>query len=326
MIRDPFKAGAIGSVIIVGVLAAVIGIPQLMLRSETSVYSADFTNAAGLASGDAVDVAGVPAGKVTDVALSGNQVRVTFRLTNGQKLGTASTAAIKLATILGTRYLSVHPSGQGALRAGAVIPAQRTTNPISLTDLGTQVGNDTSKLNMSDITRLVSTLGKDLPKNPALVKGALAGVTSATGLLSQDNAKFDQLLKSTRTVTSGLLNQQKDLVTLLGDGQLVLSTLTERRSAIASLINDLDSMSAQLTRFLSDNKTELDSVLSEVSTLTGALREDEDDLSTAIRRLGPGTVGLANATGNGPWGDVEGPAGPIPDNLLCLSGLVSGCS
>ena len=44
-----------------------------------------------------------------------------------------------------------------------------------------------------------------------------------------------------------------------------------------------------------------------------------------IAKLAPAGKSLANATGNGSWGDVSGPAGPLPDNLLCVAGLVEGC-
>lgn len=325
MRRNPMTAGLVTMVVMVLALAGVLIVPKLLFQARTDAYAADFSNAAGLQSGDPVDVAGVPAGEVTSVSLSGGHVRIAFRLDRHQPLGTTTTAAIKLATVLGTRYLAVQPSGPGALPGGATIPVQRTTSPYSLTEVGTQAGDMASQLNAKELQKLVTTMQQDMPSNPGLIKGTLKGVTSATGLLTQDNAQFDQLLKSTQSVTSGLLSQQQDLVTLLGDGQLVMKTLTDRRATIAELINDLDAMSAQLTHFLASNKPELDSVLSKISTLTGRLRTDEQDLSVTLTQLAPGTKGLANATGNGPWGDVEGGFGPIPDNLVCLAGLISGC-
>jgi virulence factor Mce-like protein len=325
MTRNPLTAGLAGMGAIAVVLAVALVVPKLTFQAQTNAYGADFTNASGLQAGDPVDVAGVPAGQVTAVTLSGGHVHVAFRLDRHQPLGAASSAAIKLATILGTRYLAVQPAGPGALEPGATIPERRTTAAYSLTDIGTQAGADTSQLNMSDLKQLINVMRQDMPGDPALIKGALTGVTSATGLLSQDNAQFDQLLRSTQSVTSGLISQQQDLVTLLGDGQLVLSTLTERRATIAALINDLDTLASQLSGFLADNKTALGSVLSQVNILTSRLREDERPLSATLTQLGPGTRGLVNATGNGPWGDVAGPAGPIPDNLLCLAGLLTGC-
>ena len=62
-----------------------------------------------------------------------------------------------------------------------------------------------------------------------------------------------------------------------------------------------------------------------VVAITAALRRDERAIGETIAKLAPAGKSLANATGNGSWGDVSGPAGPLPDNLLCVAGLVEGC-
>ena len=76
---------------------------------------AEFAQAAGISSGDAVNVAGVQVGTVTKTALAGKLVRVDMQVDDTVDLGPSSRAAIKLTTLLGSRYIDLRPAGKGTL-------------------------------------------------------------------------------------------------------------------------------------------------------------------------------------------------------------------
>ncbi|PXY30036.1 mammalian cell entry protein [Prauserella coralliicola] len=321
--RGPAFGGAVAALALAVLVGAAILVPRLTFQASTDAYTAEFANAAGLTEGDQVHVAGVPAGRVTGVELAGDRVRVRFRLDNGQPLGETTTAAVKLATVLGTRYLAVRPGGSGTLADGT-IPLHRTQVPYSLDALGTDAMRTTEELDTGRLRTMIATL-QDKAPNGELLGQALGGVSRATEIVGDRNGQFRDLLGGVRTLTTELLDQRETLVTMLGDAELVAQTLNSRRAVIRQLITDVDTLTTALDELLRENEPLLGPLLNDLHTVTDTLARGDAAISEVLRLLGPGSRYLANATGNGPWGEVAGPAGPIPDNLLCLAGLLEGC-
>lgn len=323
--RNPIRTGVIGLIVLVVVLAVVAGVPQAYFLLRTRPYTVEFANAAGLTAQAKVHVAGVPAGRITGVQLAGNRVRVSFRLDRGQPLGTSTSAAVKIATVMGTRYLSVQPSGPGELPSGALIPEGRTSVPYDLGEISNHAQQTSSRLDVGALHQMMATMHDVAPRDPGLIGQTLQGVSGASQLVGRHKQQLEQMLRSAQSVTSELVQQRQTLVNVLGDTNLVLQTLNDRRQTIHQLVTDVDALTAQLDGFLKQNGEQVGTMLSDLHQLSDSLVRDEKALSDTITQLGPAGKGLSNATGNGTWGDVAGPAGPIPDNLLCTTGLVKGC-
>lgn len=317
--------GIAGGLVLVLIVALAIVVPELALVARTREYGAQFANASGLRADDPVYVAGVPSGVVTSVELAGDRVAVRFRLDSDRALGDTTTASIKLATILGRRYLSVEPAGTGELPAGAVLPLDRTSVPFILDDLGRQATETTGELDLATIRQALDTVADTMPQDPELLGGALDGVAAVSQLVTDHNGQIAELLTGAKTLTAALLDQRETLVALLGDADLVMSALAERRETIRALLDDVSALTALADGFLQRNSPALDSLLTSAHALTDTLSQNEQALGQAIEQLGPTSRYLANISGNGNWGDVAAPAGPIPDNLLCAAGLLVGC-
>ncbi|PRX45416.1 phospholipid/cholesterol/gamma-HCH transport system substrate-binding protein [Prauserella shujinwangii] len=322
--RGPLVDGALGALVLLVVVAVAVAAPRVSFLASTRAYTAEFANAAGLREGDQVYVAGVPAGRVTAVELAGDRVRVGFRLDGGQPLGERTSAAVKLATVLGTRHLSVRPAGPGELADGATIPLARTAVPYSLGELGADAAATTAELDLPTLRRMIGTLRRSAPDGD-LLGSALTGISRATEVVGERGGQFRALLRGVRTLTTSLLDQRETLVALLGDARLVADVLHSRRDTVRTLLTDVNTLTTALDELLRENEPLLDPLLSDLHAVTATLSRTERELSETLRLLGPGSRYLANATGNGPWGDVAGPAGPLPDNLLCVVKLLEGC-
>jgi phospholipid/cholesterol/gamma-HCH transport system substrate-binding protein len=323
--RRAYLIGVIGSAVLVLVVAAAVVLPRVYFTARTHDYVGEFANAAGLAVDDQVTVAGVPAGRVTEIELAGDRVRVGFRLDRDQPLGSATTASVKLATILGKRYLSVDPAGPGELAPGEVIPLARTSVPYGLDELADDASRTAGELDIPTLQRMLGAMRTGMPSDPRLVGQALAGVSDATRAVTERGDQLQRLLTGTKEVTSSLLEQQRTLITLLGDADIVLRTLVARRDTVRKLINDVHQLTGQLNQFLRDKGALLGPTLANLRIISDSLAKNDKVLSDTLTQLAPASRYLANATGNGSWGDVSGPVGPIPDNLLCVVSLLKGC-
>ncbi|WP_243770264.1 MCE family protein [Amycolatopsis acidicola] len=323
--KNPLRTGALAAAVALVLVAAAVLAPNAWFKARTDDFHAQLANASGLQQDDPVYVAGVPAGRVTGIGLAGDRVDVAFRLDSGVGLGSTSRAEVKLMTVLGRRYLAVEPSGPGRMRAGDTIPLERTSVPYLLDDLGRQAEQTTQDLDLGRLRQMMQTLVQTVPDDPAQLGQALDGVTAVTGMISGNSGQITQLLDGTQQLTDTLLAQQNTLVSLLGNADLVLKTLMDRRTAITQLIDDVSALTTTASQLLHDDGPQLDSLLDQLHGITGTLTANSQNLGAAIDKLAPTARYLANATGNGDWADVSGPAGPLPDNVLCLAGLAKGC-
>lgn len=323
--RDPRTLAIVGSITIAVVIAASLLLPQAIFYAKTTTFSAEFENAAGLQTGDPVYIAGVPSGRVTTIELAGDRALVGFRMDTQRELGADTTAGVKIQTVLGKRYLDLVSRGGGELDPDRPIPMDRTSVPFSLDDLSRAAAEATEEIDLDALRALMDTLEHDSP-DPRLTGEALEGIARATKVFNNHSAKFKETIRGAQQVTKSLLEQSDTLVRLLGDADLIATTLAKRREAIGAMITDVTNLSKQLASFLDENRPVIESMLGRLDSITATLKKTQKDFNATLKQFAPASRYIANNFGHGPWGDVVGPAAIVPDNVLCVAGLVNGCS
>ncbi|SDH11808.1 phospholipid/cholesterol/gamma-HCH transport system substrate-binding protein [Rhodococcus triatomae] len=324
-VRHPVRAGVVCVVVAFGIVLAALAVPRATLVLRTHDYHATVANATGLQPGDTVNVAGVPSGTVSSLSVHGNTVDVTFRLARGVRLGDHSTADIKIVTLLGRRSLDVTPRGPGALEPGGHIPLARTTVPFTLDEISREGAATAEDVDLDRMRGMIDTLAEVTPRDPELVGDALTGISEVGAMITRNSERVQQVLDAARVTTRALADQQDVLVTLLGNADLVLATVNERRAVLTSLIADVEQLSTAARRFLVDNQVSNDAVLRQLHEVTATLRENETVLTDLLENFAPSVRYVTNATGNGNWLDLNSPSTLIGDNWLCKVQLVRGC-
>lgn len=323
--RSPLVLGGIGVVVIAVLLAGAVLVPQVLFAARTTSFTAQFANAAGLADDAQVSVAGVPAGRVTKVRLAGDHVEVDFSLDKAQPLGDQTTAAIKLQTVLGRRFLAISPAGSRSLPTGGSIPIARTTVPYDIGTLARVASDKVTALDSAKLQQMITTLAAVVPTDPKLVGGALDGVAGVSRLLAERNGQFQKVLTGAKTVSDLLVGQQASIAALLDNGNVVAQFLVDKRDAIHSLLVDVQALTRSVNALLRDSKAEIGPLIDRLQKVSGLLKDNEKAINDLLVTATPTVRYLANATGNGPWVDLSGPALVLPDNVLCLAGLAQGC-
>ncbi|MFE5875080.1 MCE family protein [Rhodococcus sp. NPDC056506] len=324
-VKNPVRNGIICILVGVGVVLAALVVPQLILKVMTNEYHAVFANATGLTRDDPVNVAGVPSGVVTSLAVSGNSVDVTFRLDDGVTLGEDSRADIKISTLLGRRSLDITPNGSRSLPAGSTIPITNTSVPFTLDDLGRSAQSTSENLDLQQLRNMLTVVSDNSPNDPELIRRSLEGIDALSGVVNDNDNALRSLLTGAQQTTTTLIEQKDTLQTLLGNADLVMATIADRRDVLNALVQDLNQLSTTIAQFLGDNQALVDSVMGDIHEVTGVLSENEQSLTTLLDNFAPSVRYVTNATGNGNWLDLNSPSTLIPDNWLCVVGLVQGC-
>jgi phospholipid/cholesterol/gamma-HCH transport system substrate-binding protein len=323
--RNPLALGAVGTLAIVAVLAAVVLLPRVSLFASTRSYSASFAQAAGLSSGDEVRVAGIPEGTVTGVHLDRNVIRVDFTVPKSVQLGSETTASIEVATLLGTKYVELTPAGSGSLSTSTPIPLRRTKVPFDLADVTNGLSSTVGGLDIPTLRSALKTVSTTFAHTPSVTHRLLRGIAGISNVVSARHAQLEELLVSTRDVTTTLAAQRDTLDSLFADADEVLATLHARRAVIHELLVDATRLGDELARLIDHNKATLGPLLDRLHVVTSLLRKDDHVLARSIDLLAPASRGLVNATGDGPYIDINLPYLLLPDNVLCGFSIATGC-
>ncbi|HWA65784.1 MAG TPA: MCE family protein [Mycobacteriales bacterium] len=324
--RNRLVVGAIGTLALVGVLAAVILLPKVSLFSASRTYSADFAEAAGLSTGDDVRVAGIPQGTVTGVHLDSAVIRVDFTLPKSVHLGADTSASIEVATLLGTKYVEITPAGGGTLDPSTTIPVSRTQVPFDLADVTNGLSATVSGLDIPTLRKALATVSTTFAHTPTVTRRLLHGLAGISNVVVSRQSQLQDLVRSTRSVTATLVSQRSDLDQLFLDADQVLATLHARRAIIHELLVDSSRLGRELARLVAHNAATLGPLLTRLHVVTTLLRNDDHVLGHAVDLLAPASRGLVNASGDGPYLDINLPYLLLPDNVLCGFSIAKDCS
>jgi phospholipid/cholesterol/gamma-HCH transport system substrate-binding protein len=308
--------GIIGVVVtgVMGLVVAAISFIPFGQRDVTAIVE----HSAGLRVGEEVQVAGVGSGEVRGIHLDGHQVRVDFTLDRDVHLGSTTTASIKVATLLGSHFLEVKPSGSGDLKDDT-IPLSRTTVPFNLQDVVEGSTKALDELDGTTMSQSFQVLADALRDTPADARAAIAGVSHLSSVAARRTDQLAALLSASRQVTGDLARNSAEIIDLLRQSNLVLRELTKRREVIHEMLVDARRLAREVSGVLADNKKQLDPLMKDFSAALANLRKQEKKITASIDGLGTMSRYFANAAGNGPWIDLHIPVG-LPDNLTCGQG------
>lgn len=318
--RDPFKLGVIA--IVIGLLLAVGLVVVSNLSFGKKTYTAMLAQSAGLKAKEDVQIAGVLVGQVKSVSLSGSQVKVTFTVDSGVHLGALTTADVKVATLLGTHLLMVTPQGSGSL-PNDTIPLAQTSVPFNLQDVLNQGTQTLQQIDAKQLATLLNTMTNELSPSTKDVTPALQGVVQLSTMVANRSDQIGQLLAAAKSVTSQLSGSSGDLVALMKQANLVLAEVTSRRQAIHDLLTEVSQLATNVNGIIGDTKADTGPALAALNGTLAQLRSQDAQLRKVLDVMAPAARYLANATGNGPYLDLNSYGSPLtPDD--CAGSILPG--
>ncbi|GAA4000808.1 MCE family protein [Allokutzneria multivorans] len=301
--RNPVTLGASGLLVIVlGLLAAFFADDLPIIGGGTS-YRAHFSEAGGLRDGDEVRVAGVKVGKVTGVELEGDHVLVSFRVSDTW-VGDRTSAAIKIKTLLGQKFLSLDPQGEQEQRPGQAIPRERTIAPYDVTEAFTGLATTITEIDTEQLAKSFRVVSDTFRDTPGEVRGALDGLSALSRTISTRDQQLATLLRNTNQISKTVSDRNAEFEKLLGDGNKLLEEIRKRRDAIKNLLTGTQKLAGELKGLVADNKAQLRPALEQLERVTTMLDRNQESLSKSIQLMAPFVRVFANTLGNGRWFDT----------------------
>ncbi|MFF3171703.1 MCE family protein [Streptomyces sp. NPDC057900] len=300
--RNPVAIGIAGLLVLALIGFGAYRADSLPFIGGGTTYTADFTESAGLGSGDEVRIAGVKVGEVTGVSLDGDKVKVSFRVKDAW-IGNSSTVGIAIKTLLGDKYLAVDPLGTGPQDPDRRIAASRTTSPYDVTQAFNGLGETIGEIDTKQLAKSFETISATFKDSPPDVKSAADGLSALSRTVSQRDAQLATLLKGSKQLTKTLAHKKSSFETLLEDGNLLLGEIQARRDSIHLLLTGTQDLGIQLTGLVADNNKQLKPTLESLGRVTAVLVKNRKSLDKVLSLTGSYNRLVGNTLGNGRWLD-----------------------
>ncbi|MGH3567474.1 MAG: MCE family protein [Pseudonocardia sp.] len=298
--RSPVPIAITGLLVILLVTVLAFNGPAIFGSGTT--YQAEFSEAAGLQSGDLVTIAGVEAGRVDAVELAGDRVLVTFTLDDAW-IGDRTSASIEIKTLLGAKFLALDPQGDAELDPGQPIPLARTASPFDVVEAVNGLSGTIEALDTGRLATSLTTLADTFRDTPTEVRGALDGLSRLSTTIASRDEEIRRLLAGTRNLSDVLADRGADVEQLLADGNLLLAEIQRRKDAISELLRGTRDLSAQLRGLVADNREQLRPTLESLDRVAALLERNKNDLEKALKLQAVFTRLFTNTVGNGRWFD-----------------------
>lgn len=284
----------VGSILAIVVTFRIADLPFL----AGNTYSADFTEAGGLKSGDPVEVAGVVVGKVKDLSLDGDSVRVTFTVKD-LHLGAETSARIKTGSLLGARFLELTPAGGGDLNQ--TIPTARTQAPYNLSSELIGIAGHTREIDLKSVAQALRTFSDAIQPSTSQIGPAMSAVTDLSRIVGSRDAELRQLFSRADAVTGVFQRRTQQITSLMLEGQQLFEELIVRKVAIEELFHSASVVADQVSALVRENGHSLNPALTQLERTLDVLVKNKDNIRVAIQRVASFITPLGEGVASGPW-------------------------
>ena len=293
------RAGFIG--VVLAILVIAVGLqPERLFSYATSLqYQAKFSEAGGIFVGNDVTLSGIKVGSVTGVSLDDGDALVDFTIDSKYPLGSETSAHIRTGSLLGQRVLSLESAGSGKLDRTEPIPASRTSSPYSLSDAVGELTTNTAGTDTEQLNQSLDTLSTTLDQIAPQLGPTFDGLSRLSRSLNSRDETLGQLLKSASDVTGILSERSQQVNALILNADDLLGVLVERRQAIVNLLANTSAVSKQLVGLVADNEKELAPTLERLNRVNVVLEKNRDNLAKALPGAAKYQTTLAEAVSSG---------------------------
>jgi phospholipid/cholesterol/gamma-HCH transport system substrate-binding protein len=304
-----FVAGCLAFTVYLAFTIGNIQISHLFGRN-TYQLSATFDDVTGLLPNDNVKVAGVVVGKVTGIKVDDGRARVTFQVRNATRLPIDTSAAIRWRNLLGQRYVYLYPgTASTTMQGGGHIATTRSV--VDLGELFNRLGPIVQAIDPSKVNTFLDSITAALDGNETKLRQTLDDLATLTaGLATRDDA-ITRLIGNLDTVAGTITQRDAEIRTVLDNLVALSTTFSQNTNVLDSAVTDLGDFSNNLDVLLANNRTQIDRILANLTTLSKTIQAKLPQIDSTLVNLPATATRLFNASRYGEWLNQTIPCGVV---------------
>ena len=229
------KLGAFSLVLLLFTAIIIVVFGQMRF-DRTNSYSAIFTNASGLRSGQFVRASGVEVGKVKDVKLvdGGSKAQVDFDVDRSLELFDETTASIRYLNLIGDRYLELKRGDSNKkLPAGGTIPVERTEPALDLDALIGGFRPLFQSLDPDKVNTIAQSIVTVFQGQGGTINDILDQTASLTSALADRDQAIGEVINNLNTVLDTTVKHQQQFDDTVKNFETLITGLKNRADPIA---------------------------------------------------------------------------------------------
>jgi phospholipid/cholesterol/gamma-HCH transport system substrate-binding protein len=263
------RLGAFSAVLLTFTAIIFIVFGQFRFNSTDS-YSAIFSNASGLRSGQFVRAAGVEIGKVKDVKLidGGQRAQVDFSVQQNLQLYDQSTAAIRYSDLIGNRFLELkRGDSDKRLPPGSTIPIERTDPALDLDALVGGFRPLFRSLDPQKVNNIATSLITIFQGQGGTINDILDQTAALTASLADRDQAIGDVIKNLNVVLDTTVKHQKQLDDTVKNFETLITGLKNQADPIATSTANISNVAGTLADLLADNRPLLKDTIAELDAI-----------------------------------------------------------
>lgn len=271
----------VGGIVTVARLANDIG------RTNVVGY---FANSTGIYNGDDVVILGVPVGKVEKIEPLPDRVKITFWYEDKYKVPADAKAVVLSPSLVTPRSIQLTPAytGGAMMRAGAVIPQERTAVPVEWDDFRqqleklTQVLQPTTAGGTSTLGAFINTAADNLRGQGPDIRDTIIKLSQAISALGDHSDDLFTTVKNLSILVSALHDSGDLLQHLNQNLAAVTNLLADDPHAVGNAVRDLHDVVDDVRNFVADNQESLGTTSDKLASVTQAVNDSLDDVKQLL--------------------------------------------
>jgi phospholipid/cholesterol/gamma-HCH transport system substrate-binding protein len=302
---SPMVAGLIAGAIfavIVGIMAK-INLDFAAPWTKTHTLTMQVVDADGIGVSSDVRIAGRLVGQVTAVTAKGPYTDVVFHLDDSEwPLPADTTASIRLATLLGQKYVELQPGQDKSTHMAddGVIGTDRS-RPVVDFD---QILDTFDKPTRTGLTNLIKTAGAAVRLQEGTLQQLLPDLrdlsvhsVTPTGELVKRDPELNAILVNLGTTADQLNRSREDLAGVIDNLNSVTGALASHADALRGFIRNTDQLNQTTNLVLgSGGAEELNAGLQRLNTLASLADQTFTDLVPGTKHFATDRLGHGNET------------------------------
>ena len=297
------KLGAFALVLLMFTALIIVVFGQVRF-DRTTGYTAIFSNASGLRSGQFVRASGVEVGKVKDVTLleGGSKVKVDFAVDRSLELFDETTASIRYLNLIGDRYLELSRGDSNTrMPAGGTIPVERTQPALDLDALIGGFRPVFQSLEPEKVNTIAQSIITVFQGQGGTINDILDQTASRTAALADRDQAIGEVINNLNTVLDTTVRHQQQFDDTVKNFEVLITGLKNRADPLATSVAEISDAAGTIGDLLADNRPLLQSTVSKLEVFQQPLVDQRDELNQLLEKL-PDALAIIGRSG-GVYGD-----------------------
>ena len=268
-------------------------------------FTAIFTDATSLNSGDDVRMAGVRIGQVSHVSVvNRRQAKVTFSIKSDVRLATTATATIRYRNLVGQRYISLD-QGSGSpdvqLRPGSTIGLDDTAPALDLTALFNGFQPLFRALDPNEVNELSGEIIQVFQGEGSTVDSLLSQTATLTTTIANKDQVIGEVIDNLNDVLGTVNQRGNELGTLVTTLSQLVSGLSQDRGAIAGAITGISGLTNSVSDLLANGRAPLQASIDSLGALSQNLNQNTPLVNQFLHNLPTKLSTIGRLASYGSW-------------------------